>query len=172
MPDYETLSRCFTHNPDGAGISWCENNEVKIRKGFMTFDEFNSFLVSLGKRLDLTDTSLVMHFRITTHGGTNQSNTHPFPISKKIKDLKKIQSVRKYITNLKNIPNMQNNSNCKIYERIKCSLIYFCLILLVFFYFCNIYCYIRNTICFIQGIIRHFQSIVSRRENHSRCYRE
>ncbi len=93
MPDYETLSRCFEHNSDGAGISWCENNEVKIRKGFMTYNEFSSFLVSLGKRLDLTDTPLVMHFRITTHGGTNQSNTHPFPISRKIKDMKKTSVV-------------------------------------------------------------------------------
>ena len=93
MPDYETLSRCFEHNPDGAGISWCENGSVHIRKGFMTYNEFSSFLVSLSKRLDLTDTALVMHFRITTHGNTNAQNTHPFPISRKIKDMKKTSVV-------------------------------------------------------------------------------
>lgn len=34
-----------------------------------------------------------MHFRITTHGNTSPQNTHPFPISRKIKDLKKTSVV-------------------------------------------------------------------------------
>lgn len=59
----------------------------------MTYDEFNTFLISLGKRLNLTNTALVMHFRITTHGATNTHNTHPFPVSYKIKDLKKTSVV-------------------------------------------------------------------------------
>lgn len=89
MPDYKTLSRCFTHNPDGAGIMWVEENIVHIRKGFMNYTELDSFISKLGNRLDLTDTALVMHFRITTHGSTSPQNCHPFPISRKIKDLKK-----------------------------------------------------------------------------------
>ena len=89
MPNNKILERCFTNNPDGAGIMYAENGAVHIRKGFMTYADFNSFLVSLGKKLDLTDIALVIHFRITTHGSTNPSTCHPFPISKRIKELKK-----------------------------------------------------------------------------------
>lgn len=88
MPDGKTLLRCFEHNPDGAGIMWAENDIVNIRKGFMSYKEFDGFLSNLSNRLNLTDTALVMHFRITTHGNTTPQNCHPFPISKKIKDLK------------------------------------------------------------------------------------
>lgn len=37
IPNFETLERCFEHNNDGAGISWCEKGAVHIRKGFMTY---------------------------------------------------------------------------------------------------------------------------------------
>lgn len=89
MPDNKTLERCFTNNPDGAGIMYAKNNAVHIRKGFMTYADFNNYLNELGNHVSLKDTALVMHFRITTHGSTNSSNCHPYPISKKIKDLKK-----------------------------------------------------------------------------------
>jgi len=90
MPDGKTLLRCFENNSDGAGIMWVENGVVNIRKGFMSYKEFDSFICKLGNRLDLTDTALVMHFRITTHGGTNAQTCHPFPISRKIPHLKRI----------------------------------------------------------------------------------
>ncbi len=89
MPDGKTLLRCFENNSDGAGIMWVENGVVNIRKGFMSYKEFDSFICKLGNRLNLTDTALVMHFRITTHGCTNPQSTHPFPISRKILHLKR-----------------------------------------------------------------------------------
>ncbi len=89
MPDSATLQRCFENNSDGAGIMWAENGAVHIRKGFMNYDTFNDYIDKLGNRINLTDTALVMHFRITTHGATNPQTCHPFPISKKIKDLKR-----------------------------------------------------------------------------------
>ncbi|MBE7031952.1 MAG: hypothetical protein E7401_03200 [Ruminococcaceae bacterium] len=89
MPNGKTLLQCFENNPDGAGIMWSENGAVHIRKGFMTNKEFDSFINKLGSRLDLADTALVMHFRITTHGNTNPQTCHPFPITRKISHLKR-----------------------------------------------------------------------------------
>lgn len=89
MPDGKTLLRCFEHNPDGAGVMWAEQGTVHIKKGFMSYTEFDSFINKLGNRLNLTDTALVMHFRIKTHGSTNPQSTHPYPISRKISHLKR-----------------------------------------------------------------------------------
>ena len=44
----------------------------------MEFDEFASTLKALG---DVTNTGLVIHFRITTHGGTRPECCHPFPLT-------------------------------------------------------------------------------------------
>ena len=72
---------------------WVENNRVRIHKGFMTLKDFNDFLEELGNRLNLKETPVVMHFRITTHGGTKPENCHPFPISDNVNTLKKLQFV-------------------------------------------------------------------------------
>ena len=77
-PDLETLETCFSANPDGAGLMWADGDQVRIIKGFMAFDEFSSTLKALG---DVTNTGLVMHFRITTHGGTRPECCHPFPLT-------------------------------------------------------------------------------------------
>ncbi|WP_288169383.1 hypothetical protein [uncultured Slackia sp.] len=77
-PSLETLETCFNSNPDGAGLMWADGDQVRIIKGFMEFDEFASTLKALG---DVTNTGLVMHFRITTHGGTRPECCHPFPLT-------------------------------------------------------------------------------------------
>lgn len=77
-PDLETLETCFNANPDGAGLMWADGDQVRIIKGFMAWDEFSSTLKALG---DVTNTGLVMHFRITTHGGTRPECCHPFPLT-------------------------------------------------------------------------------------------
>ena len=97
MPDGKTLLRCFESNHDGAGVMWAENGAVHIRKGFMEYDDFNSYLNELENRISLKDTALVMHFRITTHGSTNPSTCHPFPLSRKIKDLKKTSLTNPFV---------------------------------------------------------------------------
>lgn len=89
MPDGKTLLRCFESNPDGAGMMWVEQGVVHIRKGFMNYKEFDTFIDKLGNRLNLTDTALVMHFRIRTHANTSPPNCHPFPLSRKISHLKR-----------------------------------------------------------------------------------
>lgn len=93
MPNEENLKRMWTTNKDGAGFMYTDNNKVRIEKGFMTFEELKSSLNMLSDRLKdsgktLKDIPIIMHFRITTHGGTSRANTHPFPITGEEKYLK------------------------------------------------------------------------------------
>ena len=92
MPTRDTIRNMWNVNSDGAGIMYVENNKVRIEKGFMKYKSFAKKLDELERRLDLTATPLVMHFRITTHGGTKPENTHPFPITDSIGALKKLKS--------------------------------------------------------------------------------
>ena len=89
LPSKTTLENCFDNNSDGAGLAYVNNNKkVVIEKGFMTFEKFYKRLMELDKRYDLKKKALIMHFRITTHGGTSKGNCHPFPISNSRKKLK------------------------------------------------------------------------------------
>lgn len=92
MPDRKTIRRMWDANPDGAGIMYIEKGCVRIEKGFMKYKSFAKKLDQLEHRLDMTQTPVVMHFRITTHGGTRPENCHPFPITDSIGALKKTQS--------------------------------------------------------------------------------
>jgi len=91
MPDRSILKTCFKHNPDGAGIMWNQENAVQIRKGFMNWNSFDNFLSELENQVDLKNCGVCLHFRIKTHGKTSPQNCHGFPISNKIKDLKKLE---------------------------------------------------------------------------------
>lgn len=89
MPNEATLKECFRCNRDGAGYMFPEDGKVQIKKGFMTFDALNTSLKADYERLGST-TPFVLHFRIGTHGGNNQANTHPFPLSKNMSDLRQL----------------------------------------------------------------------------------
>ena len=91
LPTEETLRAMFTHNPHGAGFMYARNGRVEIRKGFMTYADFTQ---ALRHTLDVIgeDASLVMHFRITTHGGTCPENTHPFPMTADIAEMRRTSS--------------------------------------------------------------------------------
>jgi len=91
MPEREILRTCFTNNSDGAGIMWNQEEQVHIRKGFMDWDSFNAFLEELSTQINLKDTGVVCHFRITPHGKTSPQNCHGFCISNRIKDLKLLE---------------------------------------------------------------------------------
>lgn len=91
MPDRQILKNCFDYNSDGAGIMWNYNNKVHIHKGFMKWEDFDDFLDTLSKQIDLKNSGVCTHFRIRTHGKTSSANCHPFPISNKIKDLKLLE---------------------------------------------------------------------------------
>ena len=89
LPSKKILENCFDINPDGAGLMYVnENKKIVIEKGFMTFEAFYKKLKELDKKYDLKKKALVMHFRITTQGGTSPENCHPFPITDDEKKLK------------------------------------------------------------------------------------
>lgn len=93
MPTRETLKQCFTRNKDGAGFAWLENNVLYGKKGMMSWEEYESELTALESRIDLKTTMFTSHFRITTHGGTNPNNCHPFPLSGDIAELKALEMI-------------------------------------------------------------------------------
>jgi len=87
----EVIKNMFDGNPDGSGICWAENGKIHLCKGMMTLPNLMKKINQLKSRLCLRDTALIIHFRITTHGGTNQQMTHPFPISASIPQLKQLK---------------------------------------------------------------------------------
>lgn len=87
------LENCFNYNNDGAGLMYNLDGKVYIEKGYMNFKNFYNRLLELDKEIGLKDRGLVLHFRITTSGGTCMENCHPFPISNNGKDLKTLNFV-------------------------------------------------------------------------------
>lgn len=83
MPAKDILQTCFMHNRDGAGFMWADSNGVHIRKGYMTFDEFYKSLYECIN--DTKKYAIVMHFRISTQGGTQRELCHPYPITSDMK---------------------------------------------------------------------------------------
>lgn len=79
------LQQMWDYNKDGAGYMYPDNGKVVVSKGYMNFEDFKRSLDALPNKDDLP---LVLHFRITTHGGTSPENTHPFPVSSKEEHLK------------------------------------------------------------------------------------
>lgn len=78
--DWKVLETCFKNNPDGAGYAIARNGELILRKGFMAWNDFKTSLEKVTAGKSIKDSAILLHFRITTHGGTYPENTHPFPI--------------------------------------------------------------------------------------------
>lgn len=72
------LEACFQNNPDGAGFAYAENDKLTIHKGLMTFDAFTKAFKEHKEK------AAIIHFRITTHGDTDEYNTHPFEVGKNL----------------------------------------------------------------------------------------
>ena len=91
LPSKEILKTCFINNPDGAGVMFTLNEQVHIHKGFMTYDALIKGLNKIKHtcKSDLTDKSIVIHFRIGTHGKNDRATCHPFPITSNYDDLRK-----------------------------------------------------------------------------------
>ncbi len=84
MPAGGTIENMWYNNPNGAGLMYATDGTVQIEKGFMSLKEFKKAVTRLEKSIDVTNTPVIMHFRITTHGGTSPGNTHPFPVAEKL----------------------------------------------------------------------------------------
>lgn len=69
----ETLYNCWTANKDGAGIMFAYQNKLVVWKGLMTFEKFMRAWAMVPSHA-----VAIAHFRIGTHGGKNEANTHPF----------------------------------------------------------------------------------------------
>lgn len=91
-PTKELFENMWAGNPDGAGFMWAADNAVHIEKGFMTYEDFEKAYDRVAAKIDVTETPMVFHFRITTHGGTTPENTHPFPITDNLGVLRKLAS--------------------------------------------------------------------------------
>lgn len=74
----DTLRICNEANPDGCGFAYIDNNQVIIKK----FLDFERFLEEYKKVEGMSN--MLIHFRITTHGGTNIDNTHPFILNSRM----------------------------------------------------------------------------------------
>jgi len=89
FPDEQTLCTMWYNNPDGAGFMYLHKGQVCIRKGFMKLTDFIEALKLARREVDEVQTPFVLHFRITTHGGTKPANCHPFPVTDNIALLQK-----------------------------------------------------------------------------------
>lgn len=92
LPAMEILENCWYNNNDGAGFMYATGGSVHIEKGFMSLKAFKEALNRLKKSIDIINTPVVMHFRITTHGETAPGNCHPFPVAEKLPLLKMTKS--------------------------------------------------------------------------------
>jgi predicted glutamine amidotransferase len=76
----DRLKTCWNENPDGAGMMYTQNNELKI------FKELKDFQILWNKYSEIRDkqplSNIVLHFRIKTHGKVNTKNVHPFRVNK------------------------------------------------------------------------------------------
>lgn len=69
-PEY--LQESFLRNPDGAGFAYAEQGQLVVKKGLMTYEQFQSEYEPHKEK------AAIVHFRIKTHGNTDEENTHPF----------------------------------------------------------------------------------------------
>lgn len=89
-PSESILQTCFENNPDGAGFALHRPGRyaVQIKKGFMDFESLWTAL----QKVNITEAdTVVYHFRIATSGQINQGCCHPFPISRKARDLFRLE---------------------------------------------------------------------------------
>lgn len=87
FPSWETLENCYKNNSDGAGFMYVHKGKVKIMKGFMSFKSLEIALKKVKKTIDVKNTPMVFHFRISTQGKIDGKNCHPFPITSNIDDI-------------------------------------------------------------------------------------
>ncbi len=80
----KTLNQMWESNPDGGGIAYIEDGEVKTYKS-MKLKRFRSNFFRI---LDeYGDSDILVHTRIATHGSVCIANNHPFPIMQNGKEL-------------------------------------------------------------------------------------
>ncbi len=77
-PDWEAYANGFQRNPHGSGFAVVSDGQLKIHKGFFTFDDFRAALEPYAAK------QCAIHFRLATHGKTDIANCHPFVVSRQL----------------------------------------------------------------------------------------
>ena len=89
FPSDTILKNCYDNNPDGAGFMYAYKGNVHIQKGYTSWTAFKNAL-DKARKLTGNRVPYVMHFRIATQG-FEKTMTHPFPLSSKMSNLKKLR---------------------------------------------------------------------------------
>lgn len=76
--DKDLLKTCSENNKDGCGFAYVDDGNIIIKK-FMEFDEFWKEY----SKVQANHTMLI-HFRIATHGEVELANCHPFKLNDKM----------------------------------------------------------------------------------------
>ena len=74
MLSRQTIKNCWDSNDDGAGMLWVENGVLMTHKQLKDLDSFYAKYQDIRSKTD----TVVMHFRIRTHGEVDINNIHPF----------------------------------------------------------------------------------------------
>lgn len=85
LPADEILRICAEANPDGGGYAIQTQTNVKIMKGYFDTEKLIQDLKK--DRQQNPHSAVIIHFRITTHGGTCKELCHPFPLTNDSKKL-------------------------------------------------------------------------------------
>jgi predicted glutamine amidotransferase len=72
----DDLKKMWDANSHGAGVAWCDGSRVKVRKGFMKFEEFIEFYEEGVPR----GVMHAIHFRLRSAGEVVPELTHPFRV--------------------------------------------------------------------------------------------
>ena len=88
QPTETELRRMFAANRHGAGYMVARNGTVSISKGYM---DIESYLKAIRAEHFTAADPVVYHMRISTQGGINPEQTHPFPLSDQLSDLTELE---------------------------------------------------------------------------------
>jgi len=96
-PSEQYLHTSWENNPDGAGFAFnTDDGRVKILKGFMTWESFLETYKKYRDECDFKNRGVLIHFRISTHGGICPECTHPFPLTSDNGTLQKLTATSNY----------------------------------------------------------------------------
>lgn len=76
--DLDTIEYMFEANPHGAGLAVILKDKTIVSKGYMTPEHLWQDVK------ELQDLTVVLHFRLATHGQINEEMTHPFIIDQEV----------------------------------------------------------------------------------------
>lgn len=76
------LRNCWDNNYDGAGFMYTDGEKIITHKELDSFDLY--YKAYIDARKSFPQSHMVLHFRISTHGGVTKANGHPFLVNEKL----------------------------------------------------------------------------------------